>query len=280
MPIRYSPMPKRLKPPKSKNKRALVAIAHADDLLLFIGGTISALISDGWQIGVVRATDDRWDSFKLSESQSIAANKSEFDQAMAALGVKQIFELGLATDQLADFSEVALRMEFIKIIRQFKPYLTITFDPDSYLYEDNEDHKKVAIAMAEANWASGFDKHPNAGDQQYPPYLPVAKWYFGREVAKPTHYFDVTKHLPKAITATQLHKTMLTNMAHQVELKRQTIEDDSNITIDIEQLLNKFADKIMKSNRIDQIKGVEYAEIFRVIDDSEQILKLTKVKER
>ena len=280
MPIRYSSMPKRLKPPKSINKRALVAIAHADDLLLFIGGTISALISDGWQIGVVRATDDRWDSFKLSESQSIAANKSEFDQAMADLGVTQIFELGLATDQLADFSEVALRMEFIKIIRQFKPYLTITFDPDSYLYEDNEDHKKVAIAMAEANWASGFDKHPNAGDKQYSPYLPVAKWYFGREVAKPTHYFDVTKHLPKAITATQLHKTMLTNMAHQVELKRQTIEDDSSITIDLEQLLNKFADKIMKSNRINLIKSVEYAEIFRVIDDSEQILKLTKVKER
>jgi hypothetical protein len=69
-------------------------------------------------------------------------------------------------------------------------------------------------------------------------------------------------------------------MAHQVELKRQTIEDDSSITIDIEQLLNKFADKIMKSNRIDLVKSVEYAEIFRVIDDSEQILKLTKVKER
>jgi hypothetical protein len=65
-------------------------------------------------------------------------------------------------------------------------------------------------------------------------------------------------------------------MAYQVELKRQTIEDDSNITIDIEQLLNNFADKIMKSNRINQVKSVEYAEIFRVIDDSEQILKLTK----
>ena len=50
--------------------------------------------------------------------------------------------------------------------------------------------------------------------------------------------------------------------------------------IQIEQLLYKFADKIMKSNRINRIKSVEYAEIFRVIDDSEQILKLTKVKER
>jgi LmbE family N-acetylglucosaminyl deacetylase len=273
-------MPKRLKPPTSKNNRALVAIAHADDLLLFIGGTITALVEAGWQIAVVRATDDRWDSYNLTQSQSIAANKSEFDQAMKALGVVEILELGLATDQLGDFSEVALRMEFIKIIRQFKPYLTISFDPDSYLYEDNEDHKKVAAAMAEANWASGFDKHPNAGERQYPPYLPVAKWYFGRQVAKPTHYFDVTKQLPKAIAAARLHKTMLTNMAYQVELKRKTIEDDSNITIDIEQLLSKFADKIMKSNRINQVKSVEYAEIFRVIDDSEQILKLTKVRKR
>lgn len=273
-------MPKQLLPPKTENKRALVSIAHADDLLLFIGGTVAALVKAGWTVGVVRATDDRWDSYQLSVEETIIKNQNEFNLAMTEIGVSKIYELALPTDQLGDYSEVALRMEFIKIIRQFKPYLTITFDPDSYLYEDNEDHKKVAIAMAEANWASGFDKHPNAGDKQYPPYLPVAKWYFGREVAKPTHYFDVTKHLPKAITATQLHKTMLTNMAHQVELKRQTIEDDSNITIDIEQLLNKFADKIMKSNRIDQIKGVEYAEIFRVIDDSEQILKLTKVKER
>ena len=273
-------VPKRLTSPKSKNKRALVVIAHADDLLLFIGGTICALVKDGWQIAVVRATDDRWDSYQLNEEKTIAANKTEFNQAMNAIGLSKFYELGLATDQLGDYSEVELRMQLIRVIREFKPYLTITFDPDSYLYEDNEDHKLVAKAMAEANWAAGFDKHPNAGDKQYPPYLPVAKWYFGRQVAKPTHYFDVTKHLPKAIAAAQLHKTMLTNMAHQVELKRQTIEDDSNITIDIEQLLYKFADKIIKSNRIDLIKSVEYAEIFRVIDDSEQILKLTKVKER
>jgi LmbE family N-acetylglucosaminyl deacetylase len=273
-------MAKRLAPPKSKNKRALVVIAHADDLILFIGGTISALVKAGWQIGVVRVTDDRWDSYQLTEVQTIRANKVEFDKAMTKIGVSKIFELGLNTDLLGDYSEVELRMQLIRSIREFKPYLILSFDPDSYLYEDNEDHKKVATAMAEASWAAGFDKHPNSGTDQLAPYLPVAKWYFGRQVAKPTHYFDVTKHLNKAIESANEHKTMLTNMARQVELKLQTSADNSSITIEFEKLLTKFAAKIMKSSRSKQIKGVEYAEIFRVIDDSEQIKKVVRSRER
>ena len=99
-------------------------------------------------------------------------------------------------------------------------------------------------------------------------------------MASPTHYFDVTKHLNNAIEAANEHKTMLTNMARQVELKFQTLADNSNITIEFEKLLSKFAAKIMKSSRSKQIKGVEYAEIFRVIDDSEQIKKIVGSKER
>jgi len=271
-------VPKRLTSPKSKNKRALVVIAHADDLLLFVGGTICALVKDGWQIAVVRATDDRWDSYQLNEEKTTTANKTEFNQAMSAIGLSKLYELGLATDQLGDYSEVELRKQLIKVIREFKPYLTITFDPDSYLHEDNEDHKLVAKAMAEANWAAGFDKHPNSGEKQLPPHLPVAKWYFGRQVAEPTHYFDVTKYLGKAISAAKLHKTMLNNMARQLELKLQSMEDDTNIKFDLSDQLDKFATKIMKNSRIKQVKGVEYAEIFRVIDDSKLILKLAKEK--
>jgi len=64
----------RLVPPITTNKRALVSIAHADDLLLFAGGTVSSLIKAGWEVAVVRATDDRWDSYQLSEKETIAAN--------------------------------------------------------------------------------------------------------------------------------------------------------------------------------------------------------------
>jgi hypothetical protein len=67
-------------------------------------------------------------------------------------------------------------------------------------------------------------------------------------------------------------------MARQLELKLQTIEDNSKVAIDLNDQLDKFATKIMKSSRINQVKGVEYAEIFRVIDDSKLILKLAKEK--
>jgi LmbE family N-acetylglucosaminyl deacetylase len=125
-----------LNPPQTINKVALVCIAHADDLLLFIGGSVAALVKAGWQVAVVRATDDRWDSYLLSQEQTILNNKNEFELAMGEIGVSKIFELELPTDLLGDYSEVELRSSFIRIIREFKPYLTITFDPDSYPYED------------------------------------------------------------------------------------------------------------------------------------------------
>ena len=273
-------MPKQLLPPKTENKRALVSIAHADDLLLFIGGTVAALVKAGWTVGVVRATDDRWDSYQLSAEETIIKNQNEFNLAMNEIGVSKIYELALPTDQLGDYSEVELRMAFIKVIREFKPYLTITFDPDSYLYEDNQDHKKVGIAMAEANWAAGFDKHPNAGALQLAPYLPMANWYFGRVVAKPTHYVDVSKNFKKVITAASLHKTMLINMARQLEIKAGSDNLKLNITSEVEQLPEKFVSKIMSKNRRNQVKGVEYAEIFRVIDSSEDITKISKSRRK
>jgi hypothetical protein len=67
-------------------------------------------------------------------------------------------------------------------------------------------------------------------------------------------------------------------MARQLELKLQSMEDDTNIKFDLSDQLDKFATKIMKNSRIKQVKGVEYAEIFRAIDDSKLILKLAKEK--
>ena len=99
----------KLKLPETTNKVALVSVAHADDLLLFCGGGVAALTESGWKVTVVRATNDRWDSFGLSESETIEANTKEFNLAMAHLGISRVIELNLDTDQLGDYSEVSLR---------------------------------------------------------------------------------------------------------------------------------------------------------------------------
>ena len=271
----------KLKLPETTNKVALVSVAHADDLLLFCGGGVAALTESGWKVTVVRATNDRWDSFSLSESETIEANTKEFNLAMSHLGISRVIELNLDTDRLGDYSEVTLRSKYIDIIRDVQPYLVITFDPDSYLFEDNEDHRKVAISMAEAMWTSGFDKHPGSTSAGIRPFLPVARWYFGREVAKPTHQLDVTSYIDKLTAATSLHRTMLVNMARQWWLKGRT----AGVSLDeffqsVNSDVRFFAEMIVRRSRGKNSKSRKYSEIYRVIDDASVVSILSKLGEK
>lgn len=258
----------------------MVSIAHADDLLLFCGGAVSVLIKEGWKVTVVRATNDRWDSYDISESATIEANTKEFNLAMKELGITKVVDLNLDTDRLGDYSEVNLRSNYIDLIREIKPFLVITFDPDSYLYEDNEDHKKVAIAMAEAMWTAGFDKHPGLKQGEIKPFLPVSRWYFGREVAEPTHVLDITANIEVLISATALHKTMLVNMARQWWLKGETAGISLNeffkkVTKDA----SLFAEMLVKQSRRNKKLPKRYVEIYRVIDDTSVLKKLRRFEE-
>ena len=64
---------------ESGNQRVvLLIVAHADDVALFLGGTVAAWAAAGWRVVVVRVTDDRWDSVGLSEADTIVANTAEF----------------------------------------------------------------------------------------------------------------------------------------------------------------------------------------------------------
>lgn len=271
---------KKLKIPYTNRRIAMVSIAHADDLLLFCGGAVAALIKEDWEVTVVRATNDRWDSFDISESATIEANTKEFNLAMKKLGITKIVDLNLDTDRLGDYSEVNLRSNYIDLIREIKPYLVITFDPDSYLYEDNEDHKKVAIAMAEAMWTAGFDKHPGLKQGEIKPFLPVSRWYFGRNVAEPTHVLDITANIEVLISSTALHKTMLINMARQWWLKGETAGISLNeffkkVTKDV----SFFAEMIVKQSRRNKKLPKKYVEIYRVIDDTSVLKKLRGFEE-
>jgi LmbE family N-acetylglucosaminyl deacetylase len=201
----------------------LVVVAHADDVALFIGGTVALWSDLGWRVVVVRVTDDRWDSVGMSETATIEANAAEFRRAADVLGVAEIVELGLPTDTLADVSEVALREQLIRQIRRHRPYAVVTFDPDAMHGEDNQDHHMVAAATDEAFWTSQFDQH-------HPEHLAEGlrlhgcfeRWYFGRHVVDPTHVVDVSATLDRKVDAACEHVSMMTNFANQLALQADT----------------------------------------------------------
>lgn len=251
-------------------RTVLIVIAHADDLALFIGGTVALWADRGWRVVVVRITDDASDSWGLTVEATVEANTREFHEAAAALGVAEIVELGYPTDVLSDVSEVELREHLIRAIRTHRPYALVGFDRHAQFGENNEDHVKVAVATAEASWTSQFDlHHPEHLEAGLEPHGVFEQWFFGRRVVEVTDVVDVTSTVDRKVAAACAHQTMMRNFFRQLQLQAQTggwaipPVDECLRTGDVAPLL---AELVRASTaRTGEHHGLAYGEEWRVV---------------
>ena len=171
---------------------------------------------------LVRVTDDRKDSVSLSIEETIAQNAKELHDAAQILGVSEIVELGFETDVLADVPLGKIREQIVYLLRKFKPYAVFTFDPDG-LYEDNQDHVRVAQAVDEAFWVSCFDKHyPEHFAEGLEPFSVCERWYFARQLTEITHYEEISSAIERKISALCAHREMMRNTINQYRLQVKT----------------------------------------------------------
>lgn len=267
--------------PPGNGRTVLLVVAHADDVALFLGGTVALWADRGWRVVVVRVTDDRWDSVGLDPQRTIEANAAEFRRAADTLGVAEIVELGYATDVLGDVSEVELREHVIRLVRTHQPYALVTFDPYAMFGEDNQDHVKVAAATDEAFWTSQFDlHHPEHLAAGLEPHGCFERWYFGRRVVDVTHVIDISATLDRKVDASCCHTTMLTNYANQLRLQARTgghrlpMADDVLATGDVRPLMEPLLRA--GAQRTGARHGLGAAEEFRVVTFGglEELLRL------
>jgi len=203
-------------------KTALVISPHADDAAAFCGATIAKFADEGWHIVLVRVTDDRKDSVALTIEETIAKNTEELHNAAKILGVSEIVELGFETDMLADVPLGKLRERMVYLFRKFKPYAVFSFDPFG-VYENNQDHVRVAQAVDEAYWVSCFDKHyPEHFKEGLEPFSVCERWYFARQLPIVTHYEEVAATIERKIDAVCAHREMMRNTVNQYQLQLKT----------------------------------------------------------
>ena len=204
------------------SKSALIFSPHADDTAAFCGATISKLAAHGWRVVMVRVTNDASDSFSLSREETILRNSQELRDAAEILGIAEIIELGYETDTLSSVPELELREKFVGLIRKYRPYAVFSFDPMG-LYENNQDHIRVAAAVDEALWVSAFDKHyPEQIKAGLAPFSVCERWFFGRTLSHPNHAEDVTEYMPKKVQAMAAHRTMVKHMLKQYQMQLET----------------------------------------------------------
>jgi LmbE family N-acetylglucosaminyl deacetylase len=201
---------------------AMVISPHADDAAAFCGGTLAKLADQGWKVILVRVTDDRKDSLGLSIEETIHKNAEELRAAAKILGVQEVVELGFETDMLADVPLGKLRERIVYLFRKYMPYAVFSFDPDG-MYENNQDHVRVAQAVDEAFWVACFDKHyPEHFKEGLEPFSVCERWYFARQLPEVNHYEDVTRTIEKKIMAVCAHREMMRNTIQQYRLQLKT----------------------------------------------------------
>lgn len=255
----------------------LLVVAHADDVALFIGGTVAAWADAGWRVVVVRVTDDRWDSVGSDEATTTAANRDEFEKSCELLGVHHAVEFGYPTDTLGDVSTVELRERIIHAVRTYRPHSLVSFDPYAMYGEDNLDHIAVARAVDEAFWASQFDLHhpEHVGevsaftDEPLVPHGCFERWYFGRQVVDVTDVVDIGDTLDRKIAAGCVHRTMMLNYFNQLRLQAGTggwripAVEGALAAGDVTEVLSRLLRA--SSERVGAKHGVGAAEEFRIV---------------
>jgi LmbE family N-acetylglucosaminyl deacetylase len=247
----------------------MVIEAHADDASHWCGGQMIKWAEQGHRVILVRATNDENDSIGLTREQTMQVNAEQLHEAAAILGVADVVDLGFSAERLTDSTRIPLREALVHLYRKYRPYRTLTFDPYSVLFENNQDHLHVGRASDEASWMAMCDKYvPDDLEAGLALHGVFERWYFGRQLPEVTDWTDISDVVEKKIDATTAHRAMLRNTLLQLELMSST----AGISIPLVQRaahndLRAFVEYLVKSTdaAAGARHGCAYAEEFRII---------------
>lgn len=203
---------------KSTGKTILVIMAHPDDADFSSGGAIANWVKEGHRIYYVLATlGDKGSSDPQMTSEKLAAIRlAEQRNAAKVLGVKEVLFLGERDGELEN--SVTLREKIVKVIRQYKPRIVLTFDPTVYIreslwgkysYINHSDHRVMGIATLDAVYPSARDYlyFPHHRHEGLEPHKVLEIYLANPE--KPNIWVDISTTLDLKVKALSQHQSQL-----------------------------------------------------------------------
>jgi len=135
--------------------RALVVVAHADDIEFGAAGTVAKWTAAGSHVTFCIVTDNGSgsDDPNITREQLVATREAEQRAAAAILGVAECVFLGYPDGSIEN--TLALRRDLVRVMRRARPDLLITMDPSvlflpSNTYINHPDHRAVGHAAIDA----------------------------------------------------------------------------------------------------------------------------------
>ncbi|MEE9277163.1 MAG: PIG-L deacetylase family protein [Dehalococcoidia bacterium] len=188
-------------------QRALVVMAHPDDIEFTCGGTVANLADDGWEVTFCLVTSgDKGTKDETIRSADLAAlREAEQEAAAAVLGGRRCIFLRWPDGFVEDNAE--LRGALVRVIREVRPALLITWD--GYRGFNHRDHRTVGIVALDAAFPLARSLH------YFPQHADLGLAYHRVNTVllagtrEPDYFVDVSRQLDRKIDALRCHASQI-----------------------------------------------------------------------
>lgn len=188
-------------------QRALVVVAHPDDVDFGFAGTVATLTNLGVDVAycLVTSGDAGGDDSTETKEERTAIREAEQTAAAKEVGVSDLTFLRFP-DGMVEVT-LLLRREITRAIRTYKPDLVITQSPErnyDRIRASHPDHLAAGEATLRAVYPDSRNPHafPDLVREGLAPHTVDTVWLGG---ANPNMVVDVTEQFPRKIAALRRH---------------------------------------------------------------------------
>lgn len=191
--------------------RALVVVAHPDDIDFGMSGTVATLVEAGTEVVYAIATSgEAGPPEDMDRSELRVLREAEQRAAAGVLGVTDVRFLGLPDGHVV--ADLALRSTISGVIREVKPDLVLQQSPErryDRIYASHPDHLAVAEATIAAVYpdARNPHAHPELVRGGLEPHKVAEVWIVGLE--PPNHFIDITDVFDRKLAALSAHASQV-----------------------------------------------------------------------
>ncbi|MFC1474763.1 PIG-L deacetylase family protein [bacterium] len=204
-----TPRPPWLNVKKYSGKTVLIPHAHTDDADWACGGTAARLAAAGAEVIYVVATDGEAGSsdLEITQEELIEIRRGEQRDANDILGVSDTIFLGHQDGRLHRVPD--LEEQVMKLVREYKPELVITFDPEWPEHRMHPDHRAIAIATIRSCNFSGLSMTYGDGSHQEPHRCDELLLWGPK---KPNLWVNVSKYTYEKLAALAAHRSQMEHL--------------------------------------------------------------------
>jgi LmbE family N-acetylglucosaminyl deacetylase len=197
--------------------RALVVVAHPDDLDFGAGGTIATWTDEGVHVTYCVITDGDAGGFDPAVPRSEIGSIRQSEQRAAAkeLGVDDVVFLGYPDGRLSVTHE--LRRDLSRVIRQVRPHRLMTQSPErnwDRVYSSHPDHLAAGEAAMCAVYPDARNPfaHLELAAEGLDAWTVEQVWVMGGAGGVVDHHVDVTDRFERKLAALRAHVSQTAHM--------------------------------------------------------------------